>query len=136
MSLSKLKYVRNLHKVFGYFLALLYKINIIWAWYGTPFFFQALIVWDGLWIIAYILIKTLLPRLQKKIQDPQTEIGCICPEIGRISEVEKLTENYVIFGNYVYDARELEKNHPGGFKVIEDVKGREVDRFLYGMYST
>ena len=25
--------------------------------------------------------------------------------------------------------------HPGGYKVIELCKGREVDRFIYGMYS-
>jgi hypothetical protein len=28
------------------------------------------------------------------------------------------------------------KIHPGGNRVIETVIGREVDRFLYGMYSS
>jgi hypothetical protein len=28
------------------------------------------------------------------------------------------------------------KHHPGGQKVINSIVGREVDRFLYGMYSS
>lgn len=46
-----------------------------------------------------------------------------------------MTDKYVIFANYVYDARKLEEDHPGGYKVIELCQGREVDRFIYGMYS-
>ena len=26
--------------------------------------------------------------------------------------------------------------HPGGFQVIESVKNREVDRYIYGMYTS
>jgi hypothetical protein len=99
----KLKTIRNVHKGFGYFLAVVYKINIIWCWYGY-YAFQVLIVWEVLWIIAYTIIKNLLPQLQKKITDPQTE-DFTCPEIGRFSDIEKVTDNYVIFGDYVYDAR-------------------------------
>ena len=29
----------------------------------------------------------------------------------------------------------MERQHPGGHRVIQLVKGREVDRFIYGMYS-
>ena len=41
----------------------------------------------------------------------------------------------MIFANHIYDAKGLEENHPGGYRVIQLVKGREVDRFIYGMYS-
>lgn len=44
-----------------------------------------------------------------------------------------MTDNYVIFRGYVYDAFEFELYHPGGHKVIESVKGKEVDRYVYGM---
>lgn len=72
--------------------------------------------------------------MQKRIIDTQTT-NYICPSIGSINDVKKFTENYVIFANYVYDARNFEKYHPGGYRVIELVRGREVDRFIYGMYS-
>lgn len=42
----------------------------------------------------------------------------------------------MIYNNYVYDASQLVKHHPGGDKVIQSILGREVDRFLYGMYSS
>lgn len=29
------KRVKNFHKYFGYFLAIVYKINIIWSWFGN-----------------------------------------------------------------------------------------------------
>jgi len=29
-----------------------------------------------------------------------------------------VTDNYVIFANYIYDARKLEEVHPGGYRVI------------------
>lgn len=42
----------------------------------------------------------------------------------------------MIFQNKVYHAENLAKIHPGGSRVIETVIGREVDRFLFGMYSS
>ncbi len=36
----------------------------------------------------------------------------------------------------MYEASQLIKAHPGGPKVIETIMGREVDRFIYGMYSS
>ena len=72
--------------------------------------------------------------MQKRIIDTQT-VNYVCPSVGSIKDVTRKTENFVIFANYVYDARNFERYHPGGFKVIELTKGREVDRFIYGMYS-
>lgn len=116
LSVFSIKLMKRGHQIFGLFLAVLYKINIIWAWYGFEAF-TILIIWDGLWIVAYILLKALLPKLQRKVKDPQIN-NFICPEIKRIADVEKVIDNYVIFGSYVYDARELAKIHPGGAKVI------------------
>jgi hypothetical protein len=41
----------------------------------------------------------------------------------------------LIFADYVYDIETLRGLHPGRQQVIEMVKGREIDRFLYGMYA-
>lgn len=43
---------------------------------------------------------------------------------------------YIIFANYVYEMQPLSRHHPVGYQVIKTVKGRSVDRFLYGMYTS
>lgn len=40
--------------------------------------------------------------------------------------------NYFIFDNSVYNIERLLTTHPGGFTLIDKVRGREVDRFIYG----
>lgn len=50
--------------------------------------------------------------------------------------MKSISYPYIIYNNFVYDATELSEIHPGGKKVIESIIGREVDRFLYGMYSS
>lgn len=73
--------------------------------------------------------------MQSKIVDSQT-IEYLCTEIERTDKIAELTNNrYIIFANYVYESKELEETHPGGYKVIQLMRGREVDRFIYGMYS-
>jgi hypothetical protein len=94
----------------------------------------SLIVWELLWLIALLSIKLFMPKLEGKISDQQTA-NYVCAEVGSTREVAKITDSYFLFANYIYDSRELAELHPGGYKVIELMKGREVDRFLYGMYS-
>jgi len=48
------------------------------------------------------------------------------------SEVHQ--QNLLIFDDKVY-AVPSEDFHPGGRRIIELVLGREVDRFIYGMFS-
>lgn len=103
-----LKKFRMVHRIFGYFLAILYKINLLWAWFNTlTYVFIALMVWEVFWLATYLWIKFMMPDLQTKVTDVQTK-DFVCTEVGRLSEVLKLTSNYVIFANYIYDARELE----------------------------
>jgi hypothetical protein len=41
-------------------------------------------------------------------------------------------EHYFIFDDMVYvDAKFV---HPGGKAILDAVNGREIDRFIYGMY--
>jgi hydroxymethylpyrimidine pyrophosphatase-like HAD family hydrolase len=57
-------------------------------------------------------------------------------EVGSLAEILGLKHPYVIYNGYVYDATKVINHHPGGHKVISSILGREVDRFLYGMYSS
>jgi len=41
----KLRVIKGGHKYFGYFLSILFKINIIWNWYGTNNVFYFLVCW-------------------------------------------------------------------------------------------
>lgn len=41
-----------------------------------------------------------------------------------------------IFANYIYDLSPLVRLHPIGFKIVESVMDRELDRYLYGMYRS
>ena len=42
------------------------------------------------------------------------------------------SNNYFVFADYVYSLSEILHSHPGGFQIIDGIRGREVDRFLYG----
>jgi cytochrome b involved in lipid metabolism len=44
--------------------------------------------------------------------------------------------NYIIFSNYVYDVSPLRYFHPCGYQIIEATKGKEIDRYVYGMYAS
>ena len=43
-----------------------------------------------------------------------------------------MNDDYFIFADKVYDLHKILANHPGGYDVIKKIKGREVDRFIYG----
>lgn len=43
--------------------------------------------------------------------------------------------NYFIFADKVYDIDKVITNHPGGYEFINNIRGREVDRYLYGSES-
>ena len=41
-----------------------------------------------------------------------------------------------MFANYIYGISKLQRFHPCGYKIIENIKYRDFDRYLYGMYRT
>jgi hypothetical protein len=105
-TISKLKLMNNIHKYSGYFIGVVFKINIIWSWYYILWVFEFLIVWELACLAVLLYFKLFYPKLTKAILDSQTTQSA-CREIQRISEVEKECPKYVMFGNYVYDASEL-----------------------------
>lgn len=56
-----------------------------------------------------------------------------CRQIKSHKDLGVYSENYFIFANYVYSISNVIGSHPGGWNIIEAVRGREVDRFLYGV---
>ena len=135
IDLKKIRILRACHRYLGYLMWVTYNVLLLVAWQpGYPPAFVGFAVWAGFWFIMWIFLKASVPTMQKRIIDTQT-VNYICPSVGSIKDVTRKTENFVIFANYVYDARNFERYHPGGYRVIELTKGREVDRFIYGMYS-
>ena len=55
-------------------------------------------------------------------------------DFSLIRSVKSLDPNipYVTFSNLVYNAEPLKMFHPAGYQVVESVKNREVDRYIYG----
>ena len=122
VEISKIKVLRLIHRYLGYLMYIAFNVELLIAWYGSDAFY-GFIAWDSFWILVFIFVKLFIPEMQRRITDTQTN-NYICPSIGSINDVKRATENYVIFANYVYDAKNFEKYHPGGYKVIELVKGR------------
>lgn len=84
----------------------------------------------------WLYIKFFIKDLQGVVVDERTKTGGVIALAKRTSDVKEYSRPYVIYNNYVYDASEVARHHPGGNKVIQTILGREVDRFLYGMYSS
>jgi len=80
IDIIKVKPIRAVHRYFGYFLALLYKLDILYEFYVNTYVFISLMIWEVLWITAFICIKLFLHDIQTKIIDPQT-INYVCPRV-------------------------------------------------------
>ena len=83
--MKRLQFMRRMHRYFGYFLALFYKTLVIWAWwFNSIATMVSLIIWEVVWIAAFIMVKLCTPRIEQKITDHQTE-DYVCPEIAELS---------------------------------------------------
>ncbi len=41
----------------------------------------------------------------------------------------------MVFADHVYEIWPMVTMHAAGYKIIQATKGREIDRFIYGMYG-
>lgn len=132
------KNIKRFHKIFAYLVIILFKINILFNWYTTTMsIFAFLTAWDVFFFLLWAYLKFYRQNLEGTVIDMRTKKGeKPIQEIGSIMELEKLYDPYVIYNGFVYDASRVSIHHPGGQKVISSIIGREVDRFLYGMYSS
>ena len=115
---------------------LLGKANCFIHWRAVPAVWIPLIVWELVSIAAYVKKKWFFKSLEETVCDPQVmEIKGDIPKIKYIEDLEKGKGEYVVFADHVYDISPLETLHPAGYQIVEVVKGREIDRFIYGMYA-
>lgn len=131
-------FIKRFHNIFAYLVIILFKINILFNWYVTSIpVFAFLTAWDVCFFLLWAYFKFYRENLEAIAIDMRVlKSGKNIQEISSMMELQEMKDPYVIYNGYVYDARRLTVHHPGGQKVISSILGREVDRFLYGMYSS
>lgn len=131
-------FIKRFHKTFAYLVIILFKINILFNWYTTTMpVFTFLTAWDVFFFLLWAYLKFFKEKLEGVVTDMRVRKSKkSIQEIGSMMELQEMKDPYVIYNGYVYDASRLTVHHPGGQKVISSILGREVDRFLYGMYSS
>lgn len=124
------------HVLVGYALTILSKIQTYMFLYQKEDYklFWILLGFEIFFLIAWLLQKLFFPVLESVVV-PRYE-NLQVQRVKNVSEVKTLSANLGVFANYVYDLTPLETYHPLGFRIIESIKNREFDRYIYGMYST
>jgi hypothetical protein len=123
------------HKYLGYGLLILCKVQVFLILNldeEATSVFWGLIAAEAVMLLAWMLCKVLFYRLEETIAPKYSEA---IPSIDSLAAVMKEHPIIGVFANYVYDLQPLLHNHPCGFRIVESVKGVDLDRFLYGMYS-
>lgn len=124
--------INMLHRISGVVLLLLVMIQILAATNGNETeLFVAYIVICLISFIAYLLLKIFRRRMEG-YAPIQYEDSATLPLVKSTYELAKYSGDYFIFADRIYDIKKVITNHPGGFEVINGIRGREVDRFLYG----
>ena len=100
---------------------------------GETSLMVALLIID---IISHVLFLVVKFLVIKKMEGISVDPSLQTQELRLIRSEKDLkiySQNYFIFADYVYSVDNVLGNHPGGWQIIEGIKGREVDRFIYGM---
>ena len=127
------------HKYTGYVLTILAKVQsylIIQTNGDDPDLFRALISIDAIWLAAFIFIKIWWPSLGQRVMPSYKDLSCQMVMSVKQLRKDEETEPVGVFANYVYDLKNMLKFHPAGYKIVEGIKYRDFDRYLYGMYRT
>ena len=117
-------YVRRIHTWSGYAAVLACKANVyvlgLGGWLAVDIICLLIYVFWG-----YVFF----PKLEGKHISPKYK-----EEVKAIKSVKELdqSQNYVTFANNVYDIKPLRYNHPAGYQIVEVLKNKEVDRYIYG----
>ena len=127
--------ITRIHAILGILLYLTAQLAVMSKWYILDMnVFIGLLTYQ----IIFLLVRTIYflfpPTLRAKAKDFQTDKREI-QTIRRIKNKKDMliySNNYFVFADYVYSLSEILHSHPGGFQIIEGIRGREVDRFLYG----
>jgi hypothetical protein len=131
-------FLNSFHKYLGYSLIILCKIQVFLILkldeelVGTLWGLASAEACMGL---LWIICKVLSFRLEEEVVPKyEQEIKVV---VDSLSALDKHDYGKVgIFANYVYDLSPLLLHHPNGYRIIESIKGMDLDRFLYGMYPS
>ena len=127
----------TIHKYFGYVLLFLGKFQMYYILDNNgnhPDKFWGLFASDVIFFLLFVAQKIYFPTFAEEIMPLFTG------NMKTISSVQELkkdpNEPVGVFANYVFDLKNLQMFHPAGYRIIEGVKYRDFDRYLYGMYRS
>ena len=124
-SSNSILYFRRFHTWSGYVAVICCKVNIyilgedVGAWIAI----------DAICVIIYVVWRLLFPKLEARGISPKYDVAI--PSVKSVKELDQ-SRPYVIFANNIYDAGPLRYNHPAGYQIVEVLKNKEVDRYIYG----
>jgi hypothetical protein len=117
-------YINLAHHVFGYILMFFIGIVIIQVAFGLDRWIAiAAIIIDLIGIIGFLIFRLTRPIMQKYNALPTIPEKNL-PEIKSSRNLAKFHGNYFIFADKVYNLDNVISNHPGGYEVINHIRGR------------
>jgi hypothetical protein len=126
------------HKFLGYGLAVLCKFQaylLVNTNGDHPVLLIILIVVDCILFVLFVYRKLKFPTMSETIMTDYSSQDL--KQINSLSELKMGKDHPVgIFANYVYDLDRLTRHHPAGYRIIESIKYRDFDRYIYGMYRS
>lgn len=124
------------HTIFGWIYIILVKVPLLNGWYGNGklgyimfIIILSLSIFSYAWFLylKFFRKKICADYVCYKKSEKQIRI------IKSSKDLDIYSGKFFIFGNYVYNISSILSMHPGGWKIINEIKGREVDRFLFGV---
>ena len=128
---KKVVFNNHAHSIFGWCVILAAKVAVysgaMWSKQSSALIFTIM----GLDIISH-LVYLYLKFFGNFFKKPKVSVSWL-RDITSSKDLAIYSNNYFIFYNYVFELDKVLTAHPGGVKIIQHAKGREVDRYLYGV---
>ena len=122
-------WTRRIHTWSGYAAVICCKVNI----YILGEDAGGWIAIDAISVLIYIIwcyiVWPKYFKLEGRYVSPKYEKQI--PGVKSLKELDQ-EKTYVVFANNVYDIQPLRYNHPAGYQIVEVLKNKEVDRYIYG----
>lgn len=133
MSPILLDVLKWLHRIFGFIIIVFVLVQILVVTRDRKMkIFIPVLVITVLSLVAYLLYK-LFRRKMQGVAASRLNHKLGAPNIINSQELLTRTKgDYFVFADKVYDLHKVLSNHPGGYDIIKNIRGREVDRYIYG----
>jgi hypothetical protein len=124
-------YSNIIHNILGYIILILIGIFILKQTYNfDKYFFWPVLIINIVSYISFFLYKLFNPLMQKynslKLNTKNI------PIIKYSRDLARYHRNYFIFSDKVYSLDNVITSHPGGYEVINHIRSRNVDRYIFG----